>query len=485
MRLLSIFCVTVRLIAILALIAVSILSDTALATSTLSRVEYDAMLRNVLGDELNERVHELGTMSDSDAFLDRSFLGVGWEKAAATLRAWMREAGLEVWTDEIGNVHGRTPASVSADAPVLMLGSHFDTVRDGGKYDGALGVLAAISAVKALMLSRDASQLLARPIQVVGFADEEGSRFFSSYIGSRALTGDLVSSGDLETLRDAGGKTLAEVLTDGGLDGRIEAVSKAQLVPSQLYGYVELHIEQGPVLESMERPIAAVSAIIGATSHMYKISGQQGHAGTSPMHLRKDALAGAADIVLFIEQLCSSHDKVREDMLVCTVGRLEAKPSVSNVISGDVMLTVDMRAYSSKVLQSVASAVQEEVAIICEKRGLAHSLVRVRAPRPSVVMDESLTQAIVKAGTRASTTADRVWGPHASSSSTRIPEHNTLPRLMSGAGHDASAMSTLTRVGMIWVRCKDGISHSPREFVEERDIAEAATTLFHLLEEQL
>ena len=168
-------------------------------------------------------------------------------KAAALLKEWMQDAGLDVWMDEIGNIRGKTPTTLCNDGPALLMGSHFDTVRDGGKYDGMLGILNAISAVKALILDVKSKQglKLMRPVEVIAFGDEEGGRFFSRFISSRALTGDLVATNDLQEYKDDDGKTLAQVLDENGLDGSTEVVANAIYDPKQIYAFVETHIEQG------------------------------------------------------------------------------------------------------------------------------------------------------------------------------------------------------------------------------------------------
>ena len=261
----------------------------------------DVILKRVLDDELNSHVHELAELSNSEEMMERFFLSPAWFDATKLLSKWMTDAGLRTWMDAMGNVHGRTPPELSDDAPVLMLGSHFDTVRDGGHYDGALGVMVGIASAKAALLSLKEGELLARPLEVVGFGDEEGTRFFSRYLGSRALAGD-VTVDELHFLKDANGTTLAEAMEAVGMRTDEETLAASMITDETLDTYVELHIEQGPVLESMDLPLAVIKAMVGSINTVFEIGGKQGHAGTSRMDLRQDSLAGAADAVVFIER---------------------------------------------------------------------------------------------------------------------------------------------------------------------------------------
>lgn len=333
----------------------------------------DAILRVVLGDELNAHVKELGSLSNSDSMNTRHFLTPAWASAASLIEEYMKDAGLDVWMDGMGNVHGRTKPEASEAAPALMLGSHFDTLTDGGIYDGPLGVLTAIAAAKALKLTRvDKGVKLPRPIEIVGFGDEEGTRFYSGMLGSKALIGTL---GDTwTTLVDADGVSILDAMAEAGFDKGKAGAEAAKIDPSSVYGYAELHIEQGPVLEAMGLPVAAVKAIIGSQGMLVHIGGKQGHAGTSRMDLRKDALAGSAEMALFLENLCKNHPRVKEDMLVCTVGRMEVKPNVSNVITGDVTWTADIRCFSEEVLMEIHQKLRAEIAAICERRGLTYTI---------------------------------------------------------------------------------------------------------------
>ena len=210
--------------------------------------EHGDMIRRVLGTELNENVHTLGSFSNGDGYMERFFLTSSWFEAQATVMQWMKDAGLDVWMDSMGSVHGRTPLEMCAyeEAPVLMLGSHVDSVRDGGKYDGHLGITTALAAVKAVMeLAKATDTKLVRPVHVVSFGDEEGTRFFSGFLSSRALIGDLKES-ELASLVDKDGISLSTAMQGSGfLEGTMESIQKAIADESYFYGFVELHIEQG------------------------------------------------------------------------------------------------------------------------------------------------------------------------------------------------------------------------------------------------
>ena len=446
-------------------------------------------LRATLGDELNRHVHELGALSNGEGYMERFFLTPAWFQAQGKVVEWMKDAGLDVWMDAIGNVHGRTKASINptTDEPVLMLGSHVDSVRDGGKYDGHLGVVTGIAAVKAaVQLAEATGTRLVRPLHVVSFGDEEGTRFFSGFLSSRALAGALGHE-ELASLIDADGVPLL-VAVHGMFNSTYETISRAAADPSYLHGFVELHIEQGPVLEAMNLPVGAIEAIIGSRDTMFEVYGKQGHAGTSRMDLRADATMGAMEAVLFIERLCAGHPRGAETMLVCTVARLEVRPGVPNVISGDVTFTTDIRCLDAEVLEEVHDAIYAELRALSERRGLAWAKVHTQrnTGKRSIPMDPGVTARLVEAGERASLLSERIWGANAVDDTPPARGAGGAPRevpvLLSGAGHDAEIMTRLTpRVGMFWVRCRGGVSHAPAEFVEERDVAEGGAALFEYL----
>src|ERR1700736_6655811 len=282
-----------------------------------------------LGDEIVGRINELGAISETPEHLARIFLTPEHRAAADLILGWMREAGMSAHLDAIGNVCGRYEGE-RPGLPCLMLGSHYDTVRDAGKWDGPLGLITAISCVADL---HKRGRRLPFAIEVIGFADEEGVRFASTLLGSRAVAGTFVESA--LAVKDEAGISMREALVEFGL--RPDLTGAAARSRRELYAYIELHIEQGPVLEAHNLPVGVVTAIAGATRLAARLTGMAGHAGTVPMRLRQDALTGAAECIGAIEEFCRTD----EGGLVGTVGYIHAMPGATNVIPGQVSFTID------------------------------------------------------------------------------------------------------------------------------------------------
>src|SRR6266581_4236971 len=282
----------------------------------------DPSLDPSLGQEIVRRIDALGAISETPDHLTRTFLTPEHRAAADLLLSWMREAGMRAYLDAIGNVCARYEGAREG-LPCLMLGSHYDTVRDAGKWDGPLGLLTAISCVADL---NRRGRRLPFAVEVVGFADEEGVRFASTLLGSRAVAGTFVESA--LNSRDHAGISMRDAMVEFGLDP--EHIGAAARARRELHAYVELHIEQGPVLEQKDIPVGVVTAIAGATRLAAKLTGMAGHAGTVPMALRRDALAGAAECIVAVEEFCRTD----EAGLVGTVGYVDAKPGATNVIPG-------------------------------------------------------------------------------------------------------------------------------------------------------
>jgi allantoate deiminase len=278
-----------------------------------------------------ERCDALARHSELPGGLTRVFLSPEARAASDKVLGWMREAGMQVRVDAIGNAAGRYEGA-RAGLPCLMLGSHLDTVRDAGRYDGMLGVVTAIECVSSLSAK---GKRLPFAIEVIGFGDEEGVRFGTTLLGSRALAG-LFDESTLDA-RDSNGKTLRDALRDFGLDP--ERIPEGARRKGEVAAYAELHIEQGPVLEAEGLPVGVVTAINGFSRLRATLRGAAGHAGTVPMRLRRDALAGAAECVLVVERIVKANAE-----LVGTVGRIEARPGAINVIPGEVTFTIDVRA---------------------------------------------------------------------------------------------------------------------------------------------
>ena len=407
-----------------------------------------ATARSRLGDEIVSRINQLGAISETPENLARVFLSPEHRIAADLLMSWMRDAGMAAHLDAIGNVCGRYEGD-HPGLPCLMLGSHYDTVRDAGKWDGPLGVITAIACVADLYRR---GVRLPFAIEVVGFADEEGVRFASTLLGSRAVAGTFVES--VLNARDADGLTMREAMVQFGLDP--EHVGAAARARRELHAYVELHIEQGPVLEQQNLPVGVVTAISGATRLAANLTGMAGHAGTVPMALRRDALAGAAECIGTIEQFCRTD----ADGLVGTVGYIQARPGATNVIPGEVSFTIDMRAPTDMHRKRAVADVVRQIEAIAKRRHLALQLDVTHENRTAPCapwLKDQIAQAIAAEGA-------------------------SVFELPSGAGHDGMAMIDIADVGMIFVRCRDGISHHPDEHVELADADAGARVLLRVIE---
>ena len=377
-------------------------------------------------------------MSDEKKCLTRTFLSPAMGRANRVAGAWMQEAGLDVREDAFGNLIGRVEADRQG-AKTLILGSHLDTVRDAGIYDGALGVLLPVVVLRRL---RRRGVRLPFAIEVVGFSEEEGVRFSSAYLGSKGYAGGLRAA-DLG-LRDENGMTLGECLRQrNGRRGKWKPPGRAHS-PRGLLGYLEVHIEQGPVLEERDLSCGVVSGIAGQTRAKIEFLGRAGHAGTTPMALRRDALAGAAEFVLAAEALAR-----RRSPLVATVGRLAVRPGATNVIAGGAELSLDIRHPGDLRRREALRILRSKAGRIARRRGLKVSF-QVTQDNPSVACSPELTALLVK--------------------SVRARQGRSL-LLPSGAGHDAVVLSTLTQVAMLFVRCRGGVSHHPAEHVGLGDLA--------------
>ena len=349
--------------------------------------------------------------------------------------AWLTAAGANVKVDAAGNVRGLYPATQN-EAARLMFGSHLDTVPNAGAYDGVLGVLIAVALLESLR-----GQRLPFALEVIGFSEEEGVRFETPFIGSRALVGRI--DDQFLTLQDASGVTLRAAIENFGLN---PAELQAARLADDSLAYLEFHIEQGPVLESLSYPLAAVEAIAGQTRLEIVFTGRANHAGTTPMHLRRDAVAAAAEWIVAVE-----HAAQTDPDLVATVGRINAMPGAMNVIAGEVIATLDVRHKSDTARQRITEALLEKAQQIAARRALSCSS-RVLLQQRAVAMDPYLLSEIEE--------AIRAAGCH---------PH----RMVSGAGHDAMILAERVPAGMIFLRTPGGISHNPAESVDIDDVAKA------------
>ncbi len=401
-----------------------------------------------LGDEIVRRIDALAAISETPDHLTRVFLSKEHRAAAELLVGWMQQAGMLVRIDAIGNVCGRYEG-LEPGAPCLMLGSHYDTVRDAGKWDGPLGVITAIACIGGL---HRRGIRLPFAIEIVAFADEEGTRFASTLLGSRAVAGTFVD-GAL-TGRDRDGITMRDAMVAFGLDP--DRIGSAARRPDELLAYLELHIEQGPVLEAEALPVGVVTVIAGATRLAVTLRGIAGHAGTVPMAMRRDALTGAAECVVAVERLCRGDG----GGLVGTVGIINAAPGAGNVIPGLVSFTVDIRAPTDAHRKAAVAGITAEIERIAKARGLDLTIDLTHENRTApcaMWLQEQIADAISAEGYR-------------------------VLALPSGAGHDGMAMIDIADIAMLFVRCRDGISHNPAEHVEPADVEAGARVLLRVIE---
>ena len=394
-----------------------------------------------------QRAAALAAFSEEPDRLTRRYGTRAHADAAAALGGWMLAAGMAVRADAIGNLIGRLEGT-DPDAPALLLGSHFDTVPDAGRYDGALGVLAGIATIERLGAGHTR---LPFALEVVAFADEEGARFGTAYLGSSVLAGSF-DEGELRRA-DAAGVTLEQAIHEAG--GEPQALAAAARPSGSLLGYAELHIEQGPVLEERGAPLGVVSGIAGQTRAAVSFSGAAGHAGTVPMELRGDPLCAAAELVLEAEALARSTPG-----LVATVGELQALPGAANVIPGEARMSLDVRHPEDPARAAAVARLRERAEKIAAARGVALGWEQLHSVG-AVHCDPALTGLMA----------------HAVRASGAEP-----PTLVSGAGHDAAMMAAVTPVAMLFVRCAGGISHHPAESVAEADVALALDALAHFIE---
>ncbi|MGA8729897.1 MAG: allantoate amidohydrolase [Terracidiphilus sp.] len=382
-----------------------------------------------------EECLRIARMTEEPGRITRRFLTPPFHDVHAYLRARMEAMGMSVRVDAAGNLRGVWQPE-RASSKRLIIGSHIDTVPDAGAYDGVLGVMLALELVS--ILQEGASALA---IEVIAFSEEEGVRFGVPFIGSRAVAGRFDTG--LLALKDADGITLEAAIRSFGLDpGRMgEAVADENAL-----GFFEIHIEQGPLLEAEKLSVAAVTGVIGQTRLSIEFAGQANHAGTTPMHLRHDALAGAAEWITAVE----SQARRSED-LVATVGKIVAMPNAGNVIAGTARMTLDVRHPHDAMRLGAATELEETASKIAERRGLALQFARLM-DQPAVPMDERLTAYLAE-----------------SIEAAGFP----VKRMPSGAGHDAMVMAGRMPAAMLFLRSPGGVSHNPAETVREEDVEAA------------
>ncbi|BBS36644.1 Zn-dependent hydrolase [Enterobacter cloacae] len=395
--------------------------------------------RQQTAERVMARADALAAISETPNALTRVYLSTQHLQANQLVGQWMSQAGMTVWQDSVGNICGRYEGEQEG-APAVLLGSHLDTVRNAGRYDGMLGVLTAIEVVDSL---HQQEKRLAQAIEIVGFCDEEGTRFGITLLGSRGLTGTWPESW-LDKC-DANGVSVAQAMVLAGLDpARVPLAARNK---DDFSAYLELHIEQGPCLEQQRLALGVVEAINGARRLNCRFTGEAGHAGTVPMAHRKDALAASAEWMVMIESTTLQHG----GNLVATVGELRCLPGAVNVIPGEVALSLDIRGPQDAPLDVLLNTLLAQAQTIATRRGLSFSaeeFYRIAATPCDAHLQTRLGEAVAA-----------VQGRTVS--------------LPSGAGHDAIAMAERWPVGMLFVRCKGGVSHHPAESVMAEDVAQA------------
>ncbi|MEM5015129.1 M20 family metallo-hydrolase [Metabacillus indicus] len=395
---------------------------------------------------LEERIHKLAEIGRiGETGVSRLALSKEDKQAVEIVKGWMEEAGLAARIDHFGNLIGRLEGK-RAEAPVLMLGSHIDSQPYGGRFDGVIGVLGAIEAVQTLQENSVKPDM---PIEVAAFCDEEGARFNKGLFGVRGILGKL-EEGELDR-KDKNGITRRDALLSFGCDP--ERFKESEYSPGSISAYLELHIEQGPVLEAKDAPVGIVTGISGPLWLTVELEGFAGHAGSVPMHMRQDALIGAAKVIVALNDLASEDPSAPT---VGTVGSLKVFPDSRNIIPEKVMFTVDLRDIQMERRNIIENQLRKRLHLICEDHGLTYTVSEDTNSEPRYCSEDIMNTM------RA---ASKEIGLDA-------------PELMSGPFHDALAMSYECDYGMIFVRCKDGISHNPKEFSTMEDISLGTELLY-------
>jgi allantoate deiminase len=390
-----------------------------------------------------ERCRKIAACTEVQGEITRFFLSPPMHAVHQLLRGWMETAGMAVHVDAIGNIRGLWPG-LSAESPRLLIGSHLDTVPNAGAFDGILGVILGVAVVEELR-----GQHLPFSIEVIGFSEEEGVRFSKPFLGSLALVGSL----DAKTLArtDRNGTSVAEAIQAYGLD---PTQLPAAILANETFAYFELHIEQGPVLESEDAALGVVEALVGQTRMELIFAGQANHAGTTPMNLRHDAMAAAAEWIAAVEDHASSQNG-----LVATVGKLEAAPGAGNVIAGHVTASLDVRHADDSLRETAVTALLALAEAAGTRRGVRVSS-STQLEQAAVPLDQHLTALLDKAAAQAG-----------------FPSR----KMTSGAGHDAMILAPTIPSAMLFLRSPEGLSHHPNEAVLPQDVEAALATAMEFL----
>jgi beta-ureidopropionase / N-carbamoyl-L-amino-acid hydrolase len=360
----------------------------------------------------------------------------------------MRQIGLQIHIDRIGNIFGRLDGH-NAKEPALLVGSHLDTVLQGGKFDGTMGVIAALEAARTL---KEQKIVLQSPVEVVCFVGEESSRFGYSTLGSSLVAGE-VHAKDLAYAADAQGNKLADILASMGIyRNNLRSMRRD---PSTVKAYLELHIEQGPILEAKKKAIGIVTSIAAPTRFRVIFTGQADHSGTTPMEMRKDALVAASELIIAVEEICRRYSHMVKGRVVGTVGAMKIEPGVINAIPGKTELAVDIRSITADAKKRVVRLVQAQIRQIARRRKILAEILPLREEDP-VPLDKRLIRLLQEC------------------CESRNIAYEIMP---SGAGHDAMQMAKVTPAGMLFIPSRRGISHSPLEWSEPEDICLGAQLL--------
>lgn len=398
-----------------------------------------------LAEKVVARCRELAAFSEDRGSLRRTFLSPPMRDVHRAMASWVKPLGAAVRIDAAGNFRALYPRDREA-VPRLLIGSHLDTVPNAGMFDGMLGVVLAVA-----LLERSQGKDLPFAIEIIGFSEEEGVRFGTPFIGSRALVGRVEDQ--LLDVKDSGGASVREAIERFGLN---PAEMHDAIVPDNTCGYLEFHIEQGPVLEKLGRPLAAVEAIVGQTRQEVTFVGRSNHAGTTPMNQRFDAVAGAAEWITTVERLANSVNG-----LVATVGLIQTRPGAVNVIAGEVRASLDVRHRDDGVRARAVQDLVAQAVQIAERRSLSVRYTTT-LDQPAVPMDSYLVAEIERS----------------------IREIGRDPhRMVSGAGHDAMILAERVPSAMVFLRTPGGISHDPAESVLNEDVAKAIECGLHLLQQ--
>ncbi len=419
-------------------------------------------MTHIIEEHIITELDMLKTITDSEEGITRlAFTDMDW-RGRDYIKSLMADAGLTIREDAFGNVIGRLPGR-NESLPSIMSGSHTDSVPRGGNYDGVVGVLSALEVAR-LLQDETGKSTIQHPFEVVIFMNEEGSRFGAATLGSRAMVGAL-SQADLERLVDKNGVSLRGALTSRGLES--SAIGES-LYQNPIHSFIEVHIEQGRVLEEHKIPLGVVTGIAAPTRYKLTLSGRADHSGATPMSMRQDAMCGAAEIILKVENLaqtasgCAVLDtanSVSDASVVGTVGTISVTPGAMNVIPGQVELGIDIRSILQVAKEQVCNELTSFIASVCEKRQLTYTMDTIADETP-VAINEDMISLVA-------TSCDDLG-----------IEYMKLP---SGAGHDAMNMAEKTQVAMIFIPCKDGVSHNPQEVASVQDISTGILVLESLV----